>query len=95
MPVRSDSSGVLLRAWVQPRASRTEAAGIQGDAVRIRVAAPPAGGAANRELVRFLAEALGVPKRAVEIVRGHAARRKTVRIQGADEAAVRRALGLG
>ncbi len=95
MPVRSDPAGVMLRVWVQPRASRTEAVGIQDDAVRIRLTAPPAGGEANRELVRFLADVLGVPKRAVEIVRGHTARRKIVRIRGADEAEVRRVLGLG
>ena len=46
---------------VQPRASRTELVGRHGDALKIRVAAPPVAGAANEALVRFLAERLGVP----------------------------------
>lgn len=52
---------------VQPRASRTEVAGPYGDAVRIRLTAPPVDGAANEALVRFLAERLEVPRSAVRI----------------------------
>ena len=48
-----------LLVWVQPRASRTEVAGMRGDAVKIRLAAPPVDGAANEELIRFVAEMLG------------------------------------
>ncbi|MEP7153285.1 MAG: DUF167 domain-containing protein, partial [Nitrospira sp.] len=47
--------GVTISVHVQPRASRTESAGIHGDALKIRVAAPPADGAANDELCRFIA----------------------------------------
>ena len=67
---------------VVPRAKATEVAGRHGDAVRIRLAAPPVDGAANAELVRFLAERFGVPRSAVTIVRGATARRKTVAILG-------------
>ncbi len=77
---------------VQPRASRTEVAGPHGDAIRIRVAAPPVGGAANEELIRFLAGRLGVPRAAVVIVRGAAARRKVVRVRGVDGGAARERL---
>lgn len=73
---------------VVPRARVTEVAGRHGDAVRIRLAAPPVEGAANAELVRFLAERLGVPRGAVTIVRGVTARRKTVSIEGLDAARV-------
>jgi uncharacterized protein len=55
---------------------------MHGDAVKIRIAAPPANGAANEELVRFLAERLGVPRGAVTLVTGATGRRKTVRIEG-------------
>lgn len=77
-----------LTLHVQPRARRTEVAGLHGDAIRVRLAAPPVDGAANDELVRFLAERLGVARRAVRIVAGAAARRKVVEIDGvaADEA---------
>ena len=82
-----------LVVHVVPRARRTEVSGRHGDVIKIRLAAPPVDGAANAELVRFLAERLGVPHAAVAIVRGAAARRKTVEIAGvATDVAVRRLL---
>jgi uncharacterized protein (TIGR00251 family) len=77
---------------VVPRAKVTEVVGRHGDAVRIRLAAPPVDGAANAELVRFLADRLGVPQSAVTIVRGAAGRRKTVAILGVTAAAADRVL---
>jgi hypothetical protein len=67
---------------VVPRARRTQVIGSYGDAIRIRVAAPPVDGAANEELVRHIAERLRVPHRAVTISHGLAARRKTILING-------------
>lgn len=67
---------------VVPRARETAVAGKHGDAIKIRIAAPPSDDAANDELVRFLAERLGVPRRAVAVVAGRTARRKTVVIAG-------------
>lgn len=77
-----------LTLHVQPRAKRTEVAGVHGAALKIRLAAPPVDGAANDELVRFLAEQLGVPRRAVRLVAGAGARRKVVEVDGvaADDA---------
>lgn len=77
-----------LTLHVQPRARRTEVAGLHGTAIRVRIAAPPVDGAANDELVRFLAERFGVPRRAVRLVAGAGARRKVVEVDGiaADEA---------
>jgi uncharacterized protein (TIGR00251 family) len=71
-----------LTLYVQPRAKHTEVAGRHGGAIKVRLAAPPVNGAANAELCRFLAERLGVPRRAVAVVRGQAARRKTVSVEG-------------
>ena len=71
-----------LRVWLQPRASRTEIAGWHGDLIKIRVAAPPVNGAANEELIRFLAEYLRLPKSSVTVVAGHSTRRKTIAIHG-------------
>ena len=65
-----------------PRASGTAVAGRHGNAVRIRVAAPPVDGAANEELVRFMAKRLGVSRGAVAIARGQSSRTKTVTIEG-------------
>jgi uncharacterized protein (TIGR00251 family) len=77
------SGEVVLDLHVQPGAKRTEVAGTHGDRLKIRLAAPPVDGAANDELVRFLAEAFGVPRRNVTIVTGATARRKRVRVEGA------------
>jgi len=74
---------------VQPRAKRTAVDGEHGDAIKIRLAAPPVDGAANEELVRFLAERLGVRRADLTIVRGATGRRKTVRIAGMTAAAAR------
>jgi len=81
-----------LTLHVQPRARRTEVAGLHGDAVKVRLAAPPVDGAANAELVRFVAECLGVPRAAVRVVAGPAARRKVVEVDGVAAGAARAAL---
>ncbi|MGH7674010.1 MAG: DUF167 domain-containing protein [Gemmatimonadales bacterium] len=75
-----------------PRARQTAVAGLHGDAIKIRVAARPVDGAANAELLRFLAARLGLPRSAVTIVSGAARRRKTVDVRGLTAAATRRAL---
>jgi len=75
-------SAVRIIVHVAPRARRTEVAGRHGDGIRVRIAAPPVNGAANAELTRFLAERLGVPRRAVAIVSGTGGRRKIVEIAG-------------
>ena len=81
-----------LLVHVVPRARATMVVGRHGDALKIRLAAPPVDGAANDELVRFLAEQLGVPRTAVTIAAGHTGRRKTVKITGIETAAALRAL---
>jgi len=77
---REQEDGVVVALHVQPGAKRTEVAGAHGDAVKIRLAAPPVDGKANAELRRFLAAEFGVPLAHVTLVRGEASRRKTVRI---------------
>jgi hypothetical protein len=83
---------VRLRVRAQPRASRTEIAGEHGGALKIRVAAPPVDGGANRELIRFLARTVGVPASAVRVVSGASGRNKMIEIEGVDIASVARAL---
>jgi len=62
----------------QPGAKRSQIAGLHGDALKVRVAAPPAEGLANAALIALLAEALGVSKGRVRVVKGTTSRRKTV-----------------
>ena len=64
-----------------------------GDRLRVAVTAPPVDGAANAAVIEALADAFGVRKAAVTIVRGETGRRKTVRIEGATAAALRRLAG--
>lgn len=78
--VRPSARELVLTLHVQPGASRTECAGLHGDAHKIRLAAPPVEGRANEALIAFLAESFGVRRRDVEIVSGASARRKIVRI---------------
>lgn len=78
-----DGDRLLLTLHVQPGARRTEVAGVHGDALKLRLAAPPVEGKANAELVRFLAAALGVSPRAVTLVAGATSRRKRVAVAGA------------
>ncbi len=77
-----DASSALLAVWVQPRANRTEVAGRHGDAIKIRLAVLPVDGAANEELIQFLAERLGVARSAVRLVSGHSGRRKRIAVEG-------------
>jgi uncharacterized protein len=77
---RPTPTGVRFAVTVQPRASRTEVVGEQGDALKLRIAAPPVDGAANEELVRFLAKQLGVASSAVRVVSGQTGRRKVIEV---------------
>ena len=89
---RDVPGGVELELFVQPRASRTRAAGEHGGRLKVQVAAPPVEGEANVALVSFLADALGVRKADVALVRGEGGRRKSVRIAGVTAARAVRAL---
>ena len=66
---------------VQPRASRN-AIEIDGERITVRVTAAPESGKANAAVVALLAKRLGVPKRSVQIVRGHKSRKKRIHIDG-------------
>ena len=95
LPVSLRGEAVRFAVRVQPRAARSEAAGRHGDALRVRLAAPPVDGAANGALVDLLAALLGVPRRAVRIVGGLASRSKLVEVDGIDAGAVRRLADAG
>lgn len=73
---RDGERGALLTVHVQPGSSRTECVGIHGDALKIRLAARPIDGAANDELIRFIADRCAVPRANVSIHAGAKARRK-------------------
>ena len=74
--------GVLISVRVVPRAARSGIAGTRDDALLVRLNAAPVDGAANSELIEVIADAMGLPRRAVSISAGERSRRKTVRVSG-------------
>lgn len=74
--------GVLLTVYVQPRASKNELAGLQDDALKVRLTSPPVEGAANKLCREFFAKLLGVAKGRVELVSGQKSRHKRLLITG-------------
>ena len=84
--IQSTSNAIIISVRVVPRAGTSGVAGTRGDALLVRLQAPPIEGAANEELIDVIAEALAVPKRAVSIASGARSRNKRVRVAGIDAA---------
>ena len=79
-----ETATCTIAVKVLPGASSNAIAGFEGEWLRIRIAAPPVDGKANRVLVEFLAQLLSIPKNCIEIKSGLASRRKVVRIKSCD-----------
>jgi len=77
-------SDVLIRIKAVPGAARSQIAGVLGDRLKVRVAAPPEHGKANAAIIKLLANALGVSAGKIRIERGHTSQVKTVRLEQAD-----------
>jgi uncharacterized protein (TIGR00251 family) len=73
--------GYVLRLTVVPGAPRTQVVGLQGDRLKVRLAAPPEKGAANRELLSFLSRLLNLPKSSLRLKGGAQSRAKVVEVQ--------------
>ena len=73
-----------LTVKVSPGASRNEITGFQNDTLHVKIAAAPEKGKANRELISFLGEQLGIGKSAITILRGETGRTKIIAIEGLD-----------
>ncbi len=81
---------ITLTLHIQPGAQKTEFAGLHGDALKIRLAAPPVDGKANEALIRFIADTLKLPNSAINLKSGQTSRRKVLEIQGATQEAIAR-----
>jgi len=79
---------ITLTLHIQPGAKKTEFAGRHGDALKIRLAAPPVDGKANEALIKFVAETLKLPKSAVNLKSGQTSRRKVLEVIGAESSAI-------
>jgi uncharacterized protein (TIGR00251 family) len=91
--ITEGQGGVTFAVRVVPRARRNQLGGLHGEALKVRLTAPPVEGAANKALCSFLAEQLGVRSGAVEIISGHTSRQKVVRVNGVSADEVRQFLG--
>ena len=91
--LQSTNGGVMLTVHAQPGARRTEVVGRHGDAVKIRVAAPPVDDRANQALVTFVAEVFGLRPAAVSVRSGGSSRHKRLRLDGIDLPTATRILG--
>jgi hypothetical protein len=88
----ADAAEIVIKVKVLPRSSRTEIAGKENDVYKVKLTDPPVEGRANKALIAFLAEKLGVPKRDIEMVSGKTGRLKTVRIRGLTAGEIAQAL---
>ena len=79
---------ILLTLHIQPGAKKTEIAGLHGDALKIRLAAPPVDGKANAALAAYVADCLDLPKSAVSLKSGQTSRRKVLEVAGANAAQI-------
>lgn len=89
---QEQDGAVTFAVRVVPRASKTEVVGEQNRALKVKLKSPPVDGAANEELVRFLAKSLGVRRSSIEIVYGQSSRNKQIRITGLDREQLQEAL---
>jgi uncharacterized protein (TIGR00251 family) len=92
--IERTATGVRIRLHVQPRASRSGLAGRHGDAIKVRLTAPPVDGAANEALLQFLAVRLQVPRSALSLVSGGSGRSKVVAVEAISPEDASRRLGL-
>ena len=93
-PLRATTEGVSLAVWVTPGTPRSEVVGVADGRLRVRLAAPAHEGKANAELIRLVAETLGVPRRQVDLGAGATGRRKLLQVRGVTLEEARRRLRL-
>jgi uncharacterized protein (TIGR00251 family) len=83
VPFRVEGEELLLRVKVLPNAGRNQLAGLRGEELAVRLSAQPRKGEANRELLRFLAKSLEVPRGSIRIVSGETSGHKLLRLPAA------------
>jgi uncharacterized protein (TIGR00251 family) len=80
--IKNSSDGIIFTLRVVPRSSRCEITGIQNDALKLKITAPPVEGKANEECIRFLSDKLGIKKNRITIKAGHKSKNKIIAISG-------------
>jgi uncharacterized protein (TIGR00251 family) len=92
--IRETAKGVRLPVRAVPRAAKNEIQGVQGDALKIRLQAPPVEGKANQALIRFLSDTLDISRAQISIASGETGRNKAVLITGLSKAELLQRLSL-
>lgn len=82
LKIKETETGVILKIKVQPKASKNEIKGLQGDALKVRLTAPPVDGAANTACQSFFSDLFKIPKNRVKIIAGLTNRNKTLLLEG-------------
>jgi uncharacterized protein len=82
MIFKESEGAVTFAVKVVPRASKNQIAGVEGDAIKVRLNAPPVEGKANSALIEFLADVFNVRRAQIEIISGLTSRHKVVRVRG-------------
>ncbi|MBL7179254.1 MAG: YggU family protein [Desulfobacterales bacterium] len=81
LEIKENARGIIFKVFVQPRSSKNMIAGLHGDALKIKLKAPPVDGAANKMCIEYLAKCLNLPKSSLEILSGHASRTKRILVR--------------
>lgn len=82
LPYSKAKDGIIIEVKVDPRSSKNEIVGVVDKTVRIKLTAPPVGGAANELLIKLLAERFDIRKSDVIIMKGESSRHKLVKLKG-------------
>ena len=82
--LKKSSEGITFNVFIQTRSSKNSVVGVYGDALKIKLTAPPVEGAANKMCIEFLSKQLGVAKSTVSIISGHSSRIKRIFIKHDD-----------
>jgi uncharacterized protein (TIGR00251 family) len=89
LTISEHDAGITFSVHLQPRSSKNEMCGLQGDALKIRLTSPPVDDAANRHLIEFISKTLEIPKSRVSIVSGTKSRHKKVQVEGVTADSIR------
>ncbi len=92
MGKEKEADSTTLRVTVQPNAPEDRIVGFHGEALKVKVTAPPTAGKANQKLIEVLAERLSIKRSNIKIIRGHASRHKVLRIWNVKSNQIRNAL---
>ena len=83
--IQKNNDGIILKVFIQPRSSKNMISGQHGDALKIKLTAPPVDDAANKMCVQYLAKCLKIPKSSIEIISGHTSRTKRLLLRYKNE----------